>query len=340
MSFQSTFTIGGRPIGGSAPVFFIAEAGVAHFGDMKIARQLLDLAVDARADAFKLQVFDVDCLIANSMPEWQERLRPRNLTFEQVRTIGDWCLEAGMPMLLTAHDESRISWLERLNIPAVKVGSGERNNPTFLKQLARLGKPIILSTGMSKLSDVEEALAACAEGGCKELGLLHCVSAYPTPDLDVNLKAMDSLRTVFSGPVGYSDHTVDDLAILSAVARGAKIVEKHITILRDIPNAQDWRVSAGPENLGKLVADVRRVEVMLGLGEKLPSPSENEALKWALKSLVLARNLPAGHCLEASDLLAKRPGTGLQPSRLNEVVGRTLARPLSADQQIDFKDLI
>ena len=321
-------------------MFFIAEAGVAHFGNMELARKLVDLAVSARADAFKLQVFDVDNLISRSMPDWRDRLRPRNLTLDEVRTIGGWCREAGMQMFLTAHDESRIEWLEALDVPAVKVGSGERNNPAFLKRLASLGKPMILSTGMSHLSDVEEALAACSAGGCHELGLLHCVSAYPTPDSEVNLRAMEALASVFTGPIGYSDHTTDDLAVLSAVARGAKIIEKHITILRDIPNAQDWKVSAGPDNLAKLVSDVRRVESMLGHGRKEPTAVESDAARWALKSLVAARDLPAGHRLAESDLLAKRPGTGMPPSLLSEVVGRLLKRTLVADEQLELGDLL
>jgi len=339
-NFSSQFSISGRSVGDNAPVFFIAEAGVAHFGDMQLARQLFDLAVSAKADAFKLQIFDVDSLISNSMSEWKERLRTRNLTFEEVFTIRGWCKEIEMPFILTAHDESRIEWLEALDVSAVKIGSGERNNPSFLKRLAQLGKPIILSTGMCRLTDVEEALSACASGGCRNLGLLHCVSSYPTPDADINLRAMDLLSSVFSGPIGYSDHAADNLPVLSAVARGAKIIEKHITILRDVPNAQDWKVSAGPDNLATLIEDIRRIETILGHARKEPSSSEKEALRWALKSLVAARDLPKGHCLKAHDLTAKRPGTGLPPNRLDEVIGRVLARPIVADHQISFEDLI
>ena len=332
--FAGSFAIDGRPVGPGHPVYFIAEAGVAHFGDMKLARQLVDLAAAAGADGFKTQIFDVDALISGSMPDWRERLRPRNLSLEDVRTLQGWCRDAGLHFFATAHDESRIPWLTELDVPVVKVGSGERNNPGFLRRLAALGKPMIVSTGMYRLDDVERALAACREGGCREVALLHCVTSYPTPDSDVNLRAMDALRAAFPGPVGYSDHTPDELAVLGAVARGASIIEKHITILRDVPNAQDWKVSAGPENLARLLADIRRMERMLGSGEKRPAPCEEAAVDWATKSLVAAHDLPAGHRLLESDLTLKRPGTGMDGTRLLSVLGRTLKQALRADEQV------
>ena len=173
----------------------------------------------------------------------------------------------------------------------------------------------------------------------ERLALLHCVTSYPTPPAEVNLAAMDRLRAIHPGPVGYSDHTEDGLAVLAAAARGADIVEKHITILRDVPNAQDWRVSAGPENFAALVADIRRCASMVGHGRKEPAPCEAAALGWALKSLVAARDLPEGHRLAASDLAAKRPGDGVPPSRLPALVGRVLKRAVVADELVTEADL-
>jgi sialic acid synthase SpsE len=219
------------------------------------------------------------------------------------------------------------------------VGSGERNNPAFLRALAGLGKPMIVSTGLSREADVREALSACAEGGCDRVILLHCVTCYPTPPTDVNLAAMDRLKDMFEGPVGYSDHTEDGLAVLAAVARGACVIEKHITIRRNVPNAQDWKVSAGPEDLAKLIADIRRVETMLGHGRKEPAPCEEAGALWALKSLVAARDLPAGHRLVASDLAAKRPGDGVSPNRIAEFQGRQLKRAIEADSLVLLEDL-
>lgn len=329
--FKESFNIADRPVGPSAPVLFIAEAGVAHFGDMEMAYRLIDLAVEAGADVFKTQFFDVEAMIAASAQDWRDRLAPRNLSFEQFAELKAYCDKCGILFMSTAHDATRIPWLRDLDLPAVKVGSGERNNPAFLAELAALGKPMIISTGMYAQADVVEALQAIAEAGCDEAALLHCVTAYPTPDADVNLAAMARLDEVFDGPVGYSDHTPDTLAVLAAVARGARVIEKHITIERDIPNAQDWKVAAGPENLGRLIADIRRLEVMMGHGRKERAPSEEAGEAWALKSIVAAHDLPAGRVIEPGDLAFKRPGSGLTPNRAGEILGRRLRRDIAAD---------
>jgi len=337
--FQPAFSIRGRRVGGGASCLFIAEAGVSHFGDMGLARELVDLAADGAADVFKTQLFDVEALIACRAGEWRERLRPRNLTLDQALELKGRCDARGLLFMATVHDETRIPWLHELDVPAVKVGSGERNNPAFLTRLAELGRPMIVSTGMYGVADVREALAACAAGGCSEVALLHCVTAYPTPPEDVNLAAMDALRDLFPGPVGYSDHTIDGIAVLAAVARGADIVEKHITILRDVPNAQDWKVSAGPENLASLIENVRRIEAMIGRGQKTFAPSEAAGINWALKSLVARCDLPAGHVLGEADLVAKRPGDGMRPNRIGEVIGRRLRRPVRLDEPIRLDDV-
>ncbi|HJP23079.1 MAG TPA: N-acetylneuraminate synthase family protein [Alphaproteobacteria bacterium] len=339
VAFKPQFEIAGRPLGAGAPVLVIAEAGVAHFGDMELARALVDLAAEARADVFKTQIFDVDALFAAGAAEWRQRLRPRNLTLDQFQELKARCDAAGLLFMATAHDESRLPWLQALQVPAVKIGSGERNNPGFLRKLAGLGKPVILSTGMYGADDVHEALAALAAGGAERVALLHCVTSYPTPDADVNLAAMDHLRTLFPGPVGYSDYTSDHMALLAAVARGAQVVEKHITILRDVPDAQDWKVSAGPEDFPALVADIRRLEVLLGHGRKEAAPSEAAGMAWALKSVVAAGDLEAGRKLRPDDLSAKRPGGGVPANRLREFIGRRLRHGVSADTALSFEDV-
>lgn len=337
--FSQSFRILDRDVGLGHSVFFIAEAGVSHFGDIELAHQLLDLSVKSKADAFKIQVFDVDSLIAKSLQDWRDRLRPRNLTFTQVRELKDRCDREGILFMLTAHDETRIPWLVDLDVPAIKVGSGERNNTPFLGKLASLGKPMIVSTGMYRESDVQEVIEICERSQNHQLALLHCVSAYPTPPDQVNLAAMEKLKEIFPGPVGYSDHTVDHLAVLGAVARGAKIIEKHITILRNVPNAQDWKVSAGPEDLGKLIADIRAMEQMIGSGEKIPAEAERNAEIWALKSLVARYDLKKGHIVSERDLIAKRPGGGIPPSQMTTVIGRRLNRDLATDEKLESGDL-
>ena len=338
--FQSEFRVGEKLLGAKHPVLIIAEAGVAHFGDIELARDLVDLAADAGADIFKTQFFDVEQLVAKRASHWQERLRPRNLSLDDAHELKDRCEKRGLIFMSTAHDQSRISWLRKLEVPAVKVGSGERNNPRFVTELAEIGKPMIISTGMSYYSDVLETLDACAAGGCNQVALLHCVTSYPAPLNQINLAAMQTLDRMFSGPVGYSDHTDGNLAVLAAVARGAKVVEKHITILRHVPNAQDWKVSAGPEDMAQLVTDIRRTENMIGSGEKIPAPCEKDGIGWALKSLVAIRDLPAGHFIAKEDLTAKRPGDGLLPNQISQVVGCRLKRQIAADELILLEDLI
>ncbi len=337
--FKPEFKIANRPVGGEAPVFIIAEAGISHFGDINLAVQLVEIAAGGGADAFKTQFFDVDALYASSERAWRERLRSRNLTLDEFHELKTLCDEKGLLFMATAHDESRISWLVELGVPAIKVGSGERNNPEFLKKLAALGEPMIVSTGMYQDADVKEALDALAEAKCDEVALLHCVTCYPTPPKDVNLLAMDRLTHLFSGPVGYSDHTPDDVAVLASVARGARIIEKHITVLRDVADAQDWKVSAGSDDFPKLVADIRRVETMLGHGRKDIAPCEQDALSWALKSVVAARDLPMGHRIVEGDVVAKRPGNGVPPSRMAEFYGRKLKSSIVADTLLRFEDI-
>ena len=338
-AFAETFSISGRAVGGGARVFVIAEAGVAHFGDAGKAAALVDLAAEAGADAFKTQAFSTEALVSSRLPEWRERLKPKEVGFDFIARMKARCDERGIVFLCTAHDETVLPWLDALQVPAFKIGSGERGNAPFLSAIAARGKPIILSTGMYGMGDVTDALAALSRGGCREAALLHCVTSYPTPYDQVNLRAMEALRRVFPGPVGYSDHTGGGHAVLAAVALGAGIVEKHITLDFNVPNAQDWKVAAGPETFPALVRAIREVEAALGTAEKIPQPCEESGMHWALKSLVAARDLAAGTVLDAGMLAAKRPGGGIAPARLGDVIGRRLCRALSADDAVSWDDL-
>lgn len=338
-NFSRQFEISGRLLGGGAPVFFIAEAGVNHFGDLGKALALVDLAAESGADAFKTQAFSTDRLVAATLPEWRDRLRSKEVDFDFVAAMKERCDHHGLPFLCTAHDESVLPWLDDLDVPAFKIGSGERGNLPYLREIARRGKPVILSTGMYALDDVSQAIAVFAAEGLGEIALLHCVTSYPTPIDQVNLRAMDEIRSVFSGPVGYSDHTTGHPAVLAAVARGAEVIEKHITLDFDVPNAQDWKVSAGPDDLAQLIASIREVEAMLGDGVKRAQACEEPATGWALKSLVAANDLPSGTVLSAADLISKRPGGGISPARIDELVGGRLRVPVKADDPVRWGDL-
>ncbi|MEW5724308.1 MAG: N-acetylneuraminate synthase family protein, partial [Thermodesulfobacteriota bacterium] len=246
----------------------------------------------------------------------------------------------GLTFVATAHEESSLGFLDELEVPVYKIGSGEVANWPFLKAVARRGKPVILSTGMYTLDQIGRAVECFAEAGNPDLAVLHCVTRYPTPSAEVNLRAMETIAAKWNVIVGYSDHTAGYHFPLAAAALGARIIEKHISLDFDVPNAQDWKVSCGPDDLPLLVAQIREIEAGLGSGEKQPAQGEQESLLWARKSLVAARDIPAGAVVEASMLRAKRPGTGISPEEAGRVIGRVAKRDIVADELLSWEQLI
>ena len=338
--FASSFFLGKKKVGPGNPALVIAEAGVAHFGDPEKADILVDMAVSSGADVFKTQAFITEQLVSGNSPEWRERLKPKEVDYPFLRRMKDRCDRHDLLFMCTAHDEQSLKWVNDLDAPCYKIGSGERGNIPFLSKIAARGKPILLSTGMHRKDDISLVLKTVSAAGCRELALLHCVTCYPTPYKDVNLMAMDSLRAMFPGPVGYSDHTEGCDAALAAVARGSQIIEKHITLDFNVHNAQDWKVSVGQDDLVKLVRRIRDIEAMMGDGVLDVMPCEQPALIWALKSLVACRDLAAGTVLTSDMILAKRPGIGLAPTELKNVIGRRLRESVAADQPITQDSLI
>lgn len=339
MAFSSSFRIGNRLVGGDAPVLVIGEAGVAHFGDLGKGLALVDLAAGTGCDVFKTQAFSTEALISSRLPHWRQRLASKEVGYDFLARLKERCDQRGIVFICTAHDETVLPWLEQLAVPAYKVGSGERGNLPFIMRIASLGKPVILSTGMYEAQDIGQTLDAVASVGCEWLALLHCVTSYPTPAEQVNLRSMEFLRSVFPGPVGYSDHTEGELATLAAVAMGASVVEKHISLDFNVPNAQDWKVSAGPGNLAGLVSKIRTIEKMRGQATKQLQACEEGALTWALKSLVAARDIPAGTILKPEHIASKRPGGGISPAEIDKVVGRRLRTSITIDQAISWDHL-
>lgn len=338
--FAGSFEIAGRRVGAGSPCLVVAEAGVNHFGDMGAAFRLVDLAVDAGADVFKIQHFKTDVLVGQRAPEWRERLRSKELGDDQVLAIRDYCERRGIVFMCTAHDEVALEFLDRrVGVPAFKVGSGEIGNWPSLERMAARGKPILLSTGMYEIGDVEAALAAIAKGGGREVAVLHCVTAYPADPGQINLGAMASIRSVFSGPIGYSDHTEGTAVPLAAVALGATVIEKHITLVRGVPNAQDWKVSCDPGNFAKFVEDIREIEKARGGGAKVRTPCEEASLRWARKSLTAVRDIAPGVVLTEEMIIAQRPGDGLSPHRIGEIVGRRVRVAIAAGTPISLEQL-
>ena len=339
---QLSLQIGDRLVGPNQPVFVIAEAGVNHNGDLKLARALIDVAVDAGADAVKFQTFHADLLATAHAPKaaYQlqttaaeesqiDMLRRLELSTEDHRELQSYCQERGIIFLSTPFDEEAADFLDELGVAAFKISSGDLTNSPLLEHVAAKGKPVILSTGMSELAEVIEAVSVLHAAGCESLILLHCVTDYPANPNEVNLRAMQTLRAAFNLPVGFSDHTEGIDVALAAVALGACVIEKHFTLDRSLPGP-DHRASLEPVELRQLVKSIRRIEAALGNGRKVPSQSEIETAKVARRSLVAGRDIAAGATLEREMIVLRRPGTGLPPATLATLVGRRTVRNIDA----------
>jgi N,N'-diacetyllegionaminate synthase len=337
--FSKVFSISHRKVGHGQPVFVVAEAGVAHFGSVEKAMALVDMAVRAKADAVKFQVFKTEELISKESQDWIERLRSKELPFEAFRRIQHYCHEKGIIFYATAHEESSLEDLDKLNVPVYKIGSGEVENWPFLREVASRKKPVILSTGMYTKEHIRQALKIFADEGNLDLAVLHCVTQYPTPASEVNLRAIEMIRSDFDVIVGYSDHTEGFHFPLAAVAAGAKVIEKHISLDFNIPNAQDWKVSCGPKDLQVMVRQIKEIEEGLGTGEKMPSEAERGNISWARKSLVAARDIQKGEEITSDMLRIKRPGTGISPARVGDVIGRKARVHIEEDNMIRWQEL-
>jgi N,N'-diacetyllegionaminate synthase len=346
----NTLRAGHFEIGGGR-CFVIAEAGVNHNADPDMAHRLVDAAADAGAEAVKFQTFD-PARLASAVAvkaDYQRRSSPGASQREMLEALvlpralhpelQTHAAERGLCFLSTPFDEESANFLASLGVPALKVASGEVTNHAFLAHVARLGLPVLLSTGMSTLGEVEAAVAVLEDAGAAgRLAMLHCVSSYPAPAAESNLRAMDTLRHRFRVPVGWSDHTEGIAVALAAVARGADILEKHFTLDRRLPGP-DHAASLEPDELATLVAGVRQVRSSLGDGVKRPVSSEEGTTAVARRSLHARHELSAGTTLAAADLVALRPGTGIPPSRLSELVGRRLARSVAAGAQLSDADV-
>ena len=344
-------SVGSNLIGPGRPVFVIAKAGVNHNGDVGLARQLVEAAAEAEADAVKFQTFRATALASEraekaayqvvttgSSASQRAMLERLQLPDEAYRELQAHAKKCSIQFLSTPFDQYSVELLAGLDVPAFKVSSGDLTTLPLLRQLAPFGKPIILSTGMGNLGEIEEALSAIHGAGSSPVILLHCVSSYPAAPDAVNLRAMDTLALAFRVPVGYSDHTLGMDIAVAAVARGACVIEKHMTLDRNLPGP-DHRASLEPAELGAMVRAIRKVEIALGDGRKVPHASEADVRRLARKSIVVVRAMPAGQRVEAADVALLRPGTGLPPRLLDVVVGRRVARDVAAGTPITWDDL-
>lgn len=344
-----------------APIktFIIAEAGVNHNGDPKLAMELVDTAARCGADAVKFQSFSADKLVAPGAEkaEYQKRetgdgnqhamLKALEMSEELHRKLFSRCAERGIEFMSTPFDETAADFLMALGMKRIKVPSGEITNEPFLAFLATKGVPLIMSTGMASMEEIQravEVIEATREGaGFKEplaniLTILHCTSNYPAECSDVNLRAMQSIARDMAVPVGYSDHTLGLAVSTAAVALGATVIEKHFTLDRSMPGP-DHKASLSPEELGQLVKQIRNVEAALGSPIKQPTASELPVRALVRRSVTAAKAIRAGQPLTDGDVVLLRPGTGIQPGELSKVLGKHAVHDIDAGATLRWPDL-
>jgi len=328
----------------------IAEAGVNHNGDMTIAKKLIKVAAESGADFVKFQTFDSNLVVTSSakQADYQTKntginesqydmLKKLELSQENHFELLECCKINKINMLSTAFDIPSIKFLQKLNFKLIKIPSGEITNLPYLRLVGSYGKPIILSTGMCSLSEIEQALNVLEVSGTslEKITLLHCTSDYPAPFKDVNLKALKTLRQAFNLNVGYSDHTSGIEISLAAVALGAKVIEKHFTIDKDLPGP-DHRASILPHELNSLVSSIRNIELALGDGIKKITDSEKKNLDIVRRSLVANCSIKKGEIYSSNNISVKRPGTGLSPMKYDEIIGKAAIRDFDADELIEI----
>lgn len=335
-------------------VIIIAEAGVNHNGSLEKAKLLIDAASEAGVDFVKFQSFKAHKLVSpdaqkadyqkknigNNDDNQFQMLRELELSEKDHDELLDYCNQKNVAFFSTAFDVDGLSYLDSLGLNLFKVPSGEITNYPYLRKLAELGKPVILSTGMSNLKDIERALEVLEQGIDRSMiTILHCNTEYPTPMEDVNLKAMTTIESHFNTSVGYSDHTMGIEVPIAAVALGARVIEKHFTLDRELPGP-DHKASLEPDELIEMVRKIRNIEQAIsGSGIKEPSSSEKKNISIARKSIHSKRDLKKGSILKEEDLIPLRPGDGISPMEWENIVGKELLVDYSSFQKIQLSDL-
>ncbi|MBP3817423.1 MAG: N-acetylneuraminate synthase [Butyrivibrio sp.] len=326
----------------------IAEAGVNHNGDVEIAKKLCLAAKDAGADVVKFQTWITEKIITQNVEqaEYQkentgrdesqyEMLKALELSYDEFREVKAYCDEIGILFASTADEEESLDFLVELGIPFIKVGSGDVGNISYLRHIGSKKLPVILSTGMSTLADVEISLQALRDGGATDITLLHCTTNYPCPYDAVNLKAMDTLKHAFGLPVGYSDHTEGLEVPVAAASIGAGVIEKHFTLDRNM-EGPDHKASMEPKAFKEMVQAIRHIETALGNGLKQPTKVEQQISKVVLKRIVAKRDIRAGQVIREEDICVKRNNTGLPANAWDIILGTAARRDYKADEGIEI----
>jgi len=329
-------------------VLVIAEAGVNHNGNVSLAKKMIDIAAQAGSDIVKFQTFNPKLVISKHAQKAEYQKQTTGKAESQLDMIKKYTLsdiehhelvehskERKIQFLSTPFDIESIDFIAKLELPYWKIPSGEITNLPYLIEIGRTRKPILLSTGMSELHEINVAIEVLKKGGADDITLLHCNTQYPTPFEDVNLSALNTLRREFGFPVGYSDHTTGIEVAIAAVALGAVVIEKHFTLDRSM-EGPDHRASIEPDELAAMIRAIRNVEVAIGDGVKRVTPSECGNLNIARKSIVAMRDIYAGEVFSEENITTKRPGNGISPMRWFELIGMQARRNFEEDEMIEL----
>ena len=328
--------------------YIIAEAGVNHNGSLELAKNLVDKAKEAGADCVKFQTFKANKIVSKNAakadyqkkqtesPESQhEMLKKLELSFDDFIELNNYCKKIGIEFLSTAFDFESIDFLNQLGMQVWKIPSGEITNLPYLIKIAKLNKKVILSTGMSTMREIEDAVNILKDHGASELIILHCTTEYPTPYEDVNLNAMLAIKERFGYEVGYSDHTMGIEVPIAAVSLGAKVIEKHFTLDRTM-DGPDHKASLEPSELKTMVDAIRNIELSMGTGIKEPADSEKKNIAIARKSIVANQSIKKGDILTETNITVKRPGDGISPMKWFEIIGTKAIRDFEEDELIEI----
>jgi len=341
---KSEFPIAGRRVGKGQPCYVIAEAGVNHNCDVQLGYKLIETAGAAGADAIKFQSYTASKIATRVAPRyWVEAADPQGTqwdTFDKLDKLSDRDFKSllgharhvGLTAFSTPFDDEAVDFLAALDVPAFKIASADLTCHGLIERAARVGRPMLLSTGTATLSEVEEALEVCRRAGNEQVALLHCTLKYPCPPEAINLRMMEHLMRAFPGvPVGLSDHSLGTSVPQAAVALGACVIEKHYTVDKKLPGSPDHHLSVDPAEMRAMVDGIRTVEKALGKAEKGLEPMEKDAYLYARRSVTSKVRIPRGAAITREMLTYKRPGTGISPRHLDMVVGRVARQDIPED---------
>ncbi|WP_066055892.1 N-acetylneuraminate synthase [Robertmurraya korlensis] len=329
-------------------VYIIAEAGVNHNGSLEVAKKMVDVAKEAGASCIKFQTFVSENIVSKyaEKAEYQQQqtdatesqlsmLKKLELTHNEFIELNNYCEQREIEFLSTAFDFESIEFLKGLGMEKWKIPSGDITNLPYLIKIAKLNKPVILSTGMCTLNEVELAINTLRDNGSGEITVLHCTTEYPTPYKDVNLLAMNTMKAEFGVSIGYSDHTTGIEVPIAAVALGATVIEKHFTLDRNM-EGPDHKASLEPKELKEMVRAIRNIELAIGSDQKSPAESEIKNISIARKSIIALKNIKKGDIFTEENITVKRPGNGINPMRWFEVIGQKAVRDFNEDELIEL----